>query len=150
MSLEEEHSRRYVGIDVGDSRIGLSISDGKRMIAFPLAVIKRENNSYGFKKMEKLLKERDIEAFVVGLPVQSDGSMGNQCEKVLNYVESLKKYFKSEVIVWDERYTTVIAEKILIETNTKREKRRKVVDEVAAQLILQSYMDYLNKSEASK
>lgn len=150
MSLEEEHSGRYVGIDVGDSRIGLSISDGKRMIAFPLAVIKRENNSYGFKKIEKLLKERDIEAFVVGLPVQSDGSMGNQCEKVLNYVESLKKYFKSEVIVWDERYTTVIAEKILIETNTKREKRRKVVDEVAAQLILQSYMDYRNNREVPK
>lgn len=145
MPLEEEHSERYIGIDVGDSRIGLAISDEKRMIAFPLAVIKRENNSYGFNKIEKLLKEKNFKAFVVGLPVKSDGSLGNQCEKVLKYVESLKEYFKSEVIVWDERYTTIIAEKILIESNTKREKRRKVIDEVAAQLILQSYLDYLNK-----
>lgn len=137
---------RYVGIDVGDSRVGVSISDENKTIAFPLAVIERENNSYGFNQIKKLLNEKTIDAFVVGLPVRSDGTLGKQGEKVKKYFNSLKEYFNVEVISWDERYTTVIAKKSLLETRSKLEKRKKAVDDIAAQIILQSYLDHINKN----
>ena len=135
---------RYVGIDVGDSRVGVSISNESKTIAFPLGIVKRENNSYGFKKIKILLDDKKIDAFIVGLPIRSDGSIGKQGEKVIKYSESLKEYFNTEVISWDERYTTVIAQKSLIETNSKMEKRKKAVDDIAAQIILQSYLDHIN------
>jgi putative Holliday junction resolvase len=140
-----EGTSRYVGIDVGDTRVGVSISNESKTIAFPLAIVERENNSYGFKKIKTLLIDKKIEAFVIGLPVRSDGTLGKQGEKVINYCESLKEYFKTDVISWDERYTTVIAQKSLIETNSKLEKRKKAIDDIAAQLILQSYLDHINK-----
>ena len=135
---------RYVGIDVGDSRVGVSISDESKTIAFPLAVIVRENNSYGFNQIKALINEKKIDAFVVGLPVRSDGTLGEQGEKVKKYSNSLKEYFKTEVISWDERFTTVIARRSLFETNSKLEKRKKAVDDIAAQIILQSYLDHIN------
>ena len=135
---------RYVGIDVGDVRVGVSISDENKKIAFPLAVIERENNSYGFKKIKVLLSENVIGAFVIGIPVRSDGTLGIQGEKVMKYSESLKEYFNVEVISWDERFTTIIAKKSLIETNSKLEKRKKPVDDIASQIILQSYLDHIN------
>lgn len=135
----------YVGIDVGDVRIGLSISDKTKKIAFPLNVINRENNSFGFNKIKKLLEGKEVEAFVVGLPIRSDGVLGEQGKKVLQYIESLKSYFPYEVITWDERYTTALAEKYLLESKIKRENRRKLIDEIAAQVILQSFLDHLNK-----
>jgi putative Holliday junction resolvase len=142
----EAYPDRYVGIDVGDSRVGVSISDENKTIAFPLAVILRENNSYGFNKIKTLLKEKKIKAFVVGLPVRNDGTLGIQGEKVMKYSNSLKEYFNVEVISWDERYTTVIAKKSLLETNSKLEKRKKAVDDIAAQIILQSYLDHINSN----
>jgi len=135
----------YVGIDVGENQIGLAISDTGKKIAFPLAVIKRENKSYCFNRIKKLLSDKDVEAFVVGLPVRSDGKYGQEVENILNYVDSLKNYFHYEVILWDERYTSVIAEKYLIQADMRRKKRKAMIDEVAAQIILQSYLDYLHK-----
>ena len=135
----------YVGIDVGDVRVGLSISDKTKKIAFPLNVINRENNSFGFNKIKKLLEGKEVEAFVVGLPIRSDGVLGEQGKKVLQYIESLKSYFPYEVITWDERYSTALAEKYLLESKIKRENRRKLIDKVAAQVILQSFLDHLNK-----
>jgi len=134
-----------IGIDVGTKRIGISISDGKKKIAFPLMVIERENNSYGLKKLKDLIKDKDVETFIVGLPYKNDGNLGEQGEKVLQYIENLREYFSIQVIPWDERYTTVIAEKILLNDNIKRVKRKNVIDKIAAQLILQSYLDYINK-----
>lgn len=135
----------YVGIDVGDVRVGLSISDKTKKIAFPLNVINRENNSFGFNKIKKLLEGKEVEAFVVGLPIRSNGVLGEQGKKVLQYIESLKSYFPYEVITWDERYSTALAEKYLLESKIKRENRRKLIDKVAAQVILQSFLDNLNK-----
>jgi putative Holliday junction resolvase len=83
---------------------------------------------------------------VVGLPVRNDGTLGIQGEKVMKYSNSLKEYFNVEVISWDERYTTVIAKKSLLETNSKLEKRKKAVDDIAAQIILQSYLDHINSN----
>ena len=144
MPEAEDFNGRYVGIDVGDSRVGVSISDESKKIAFPLAVIVRENNSYGFNQIKKILEEKKVDAFIVGLPVKSDGTLGSQGEKVKKYANSLKEYFNTEVITWDERFTTIIAKRSLIETNSKLEKRKKAVDDIAAQIILQSYLDHIN------
>jgi len=135
----------YVGIDVGENQIGLAISDTGKKIAFPLAVIKRVNKSYCFNKINKLLSDKDVDAFIVGLPVRSNGKYGKEVENIRNYVDSLKNYFSYEVILWDERYTSVVAEKYLIQADMRRKERKAVIDEVAAQIILQSYLDYLHK-----
>jgi len=138
---------QVVGIDVGEARIGLAISDEGKKIAFPLAVIRRENKSYCINKIKKLLAERNIDTFVVGLPVRSNGQRGRECEEVVHYAETLKTHFPYKVILWDERYTTVIAEKALLEGDLKREKRREIIDEIAAQVLLQSYLDHLQHTQ---
>jgi len=134
----------YVGIDFGELNIGVSISDENKKIAFPLAVIKRENGSFGFRKIKKLLENKEIEAFIVGLPLKTNGTLSEQGNKILEYTEILKNYFNKDVITWDERYTTVIAENALRTIKTKRKKRKNIIDKVASQLILQSYLDYIN------
>ena len=134
---------QVVGIDVGEVRIGLAISDERKKIAFPLAVIRRENKSYCINKIKKLLSEREIDSFVIGLPLRSNGQRGRECDEIIQYAESLKNHFPYDVVLWDERYTTIIAEDALLEGNIKSKKRRKIIDEIAAQVMLQSYLDHL-------
>ena len=133
-----------VGVDVGDVHIGLAISDGEKKIAFPLGVVQRIDNSYGFNKISKLVAGRDIEGFVVGLPVRTDGTLGIQAEKVLSYIEEMKKYFNTRVISWDERFSTAMAQRFLSDRMSVK-KQKRVVDEIAAQIILQSYLDNINR-----
>jgi putative Holliday junction resolvase len=135
-----------VGVDVGDVYIGLAISDGEKKIAFPLGVVQRIESSYGFNKIQKLVSGRDIEGFVVGLPFRTDGTIGTQAEKVLSYIEEMRRFFKVEVIPWDERFSTAMAERYLNEGEMSWGKRKRVVDEVAAQIILQSYLNNLNRT----
>jgi putative Holliday junction resolvase len=136
-----------VGVDVGDVRIGLSVSDGEKKIAFPLGSIGRVGNSYGFNKIAKLLSGRDVEGFVVGLPVRTDGTLGAQAEKVLIYIDEMKKYFNVRVIPWDERFSTAMAERYLENRSMSAKNQKSVVDEIAAQIILQSYLDNLNRTQ---
>jgi putative Holliday junction resolvase len=136
-----------VGVDVGDVRIGLSVSDGEKKIAFPLGSIGRVGNSYGFNKIAKLLSGRDVEGFVVGLPVRTDGTLGAQAEKVLIYIDEMKKYFNVRVISWDERFSTAMAEHYLENRSMRAKNQKRVVDEIAAQIILQSYLDNLNRPQ---
>lgn len=136
-----------VGVDVGDVRIGLSVSDGEKKIAFPLGSIGRVGNSYGFNKIAKLLSGRDVEGFVVGLPVRTDGTLGAQAEKVLIYIDEMKKYFNVRVIPWDERFSTAMAEHYLENRSMRAKNQKRVVDEIAAQIILQSYLDNLNRPQ---
>ncbi|UCB44377.1 MAG: Holliday junction resolvase RuvX [Spirochaetota bacterium] len=137
------------GIDVGEVRIGIAISDSEKRIAFPLGVIKRERGSYGLRRIERILEDREVELFVVGLPKRSDGVVGKEEKKVFDFVEGLKKYFNKDVVTWDERYTTVIAQQALQEGLShsgisRANKRKKNIDKIAAQIILQSYLDYIN------
>lgn len=137
----------YVGIDVGSSKIGLAISDSEKKIAFPLDVIIREQNSYGFNKIKRIIEGKDVEAFIVGLPIKTNGSIGKQGEEIQRYARCLKDHFHMRVIVWDERYTTVLSEKTLLQGNIRREKRKQIIDKLAAQNILQSYLDYINNQK---
>jgi putative Holliday junction resolvase len=134
----------FAGLDVGEARIGIAVSDDEKRIAFPLDIIEREKGSYGFRRIAKLLENRDIELFVVGLPKRSDGRVGDEEKKIHAYVEGLKEYFHKKVVTWDERYTTMIAQKALQEGVRQGEKRKKSIDKVAAQIILQSYLDHIN------
>jgi putative holliday junction resolvase len=134
-----------VGVDVGEVRVGLAISDSGKKIAFPLGVVQRVDNSYGFNKIAKLVSGREVDGFVVGLPVRTDGTLGNQADKVLGYIEEMKKYFKLQVITWDERFSTAMAERYLKDSSMSSKNQRRVVDEIAAQIILQSYLDSLEK-----
>jgi putative Holliday junction resolvase len=135
----------FVGIDFGEKRIGVAVSDEQKKIAFPLGVIHREKGSYGLRRLKILLAEKDIDRFVVGLPVRSDGSVGAFGDEVGLYRDALSEYFHKEVVTWDERYTTVIAESLLRDGGAGAQKSRRVVDKLAAQLILQSYLDHKNR-----
>jgi len=135
---------RIVGIDFGSKRIGIAISDKRKKIAFPVGIIKREQNSYGLNKLKKMLEGMELDSFVVGLPLRTNGSRGKEVEAVEAYSRSLKDFFSKEVILWDERYTTTVAEQSLDPGGKKGRENKKIVDCIAAQLILQSFLDRLN------
>lgn len=135
-----------IGIDFGRHRIGVAVSDSGKKIAFPLDVIRRENMSYGLKKLKRLIDDREIDSFVVGVPYRENGKLGAEGLEVLEYIESLKKYFQVSVVTWDERYTSLIAESAMLSDDVSRKRRRAVIDKLAAQIILQSYLDSLHHS----
>ncbi len=135
-----------IGIDFGQQRIGVAVSDSRKKIAFPLDVIHRENKSYGLKKLKRLIDDKDIDSFVVGVPYRENGELGAEGLEVLEYIKSLTEYFQVSVITWDERYTSMIAESAMLSDDVSRKGRRAVIDKIAAQIILQSYLDSLHSS----
>jgi putative Holliday junction resolvase len=98
-------------------------------------------------KISDILKEYNPEKVVIGLPVNMNGTLGPQAEKVKRFAEGLKAVYSGEVVYWDERLTTVLAHRAMIDGRVRREKRRKKVDNIAAVFILQSYLDFLNNQK---
>ncbi|MCT4595046.1 MAG: Holliday junction resolvase RuvX [Anaeromicrobium sp.] len=132
---------RTMGLDVGDKTIGISVSDLMGWTAQGVETIRRTNLKSDYKRLGELIKEKEVSKLVVGLPKNMNGTLGPQGEKVLEFVEGIKRRFKVEIIMWDERLTTVSAEKMLIGADVSRKKRKKVIDMVAANYILQGYLD---------
>ncbi len=132
---------RVLGLDVGDKYIGVAVSDLLQMTAQGLTTIKRESKVNDFKAIEDLINEYGIKKVVVGLPKNMNGTMGPQSEKVMKFAEKIKNKFKIDIIYIDERLTTVSAERVLIESEVRRENRKKVIDKIAASYILQMYLD---------
>jgi putative Holliday junction resolvase len=130
-----------VGIDFGEKRIGVAVSDSERKIALSLDVIIRKSSSFCINKLKDLLQDRDIGLIIVGIPCREDGSFSNGSHEVHSYIDALKDHFDVPVLCWDERYSTMIAEHVMISANVSREGRRAIIDKVAAQIILQSYLD---------
>lgn len=136
---------RVLGLDIGDVRIGVSMSDKLGIIASPLEVINRKKiNSKD--RIADIVKENDVEKIIYGLPISLDGSQKIQAKKVKKYIIELKKIINIEYEAVDERYSTVSADNML-NTFTKKDaiEKRKVVDKVAATIILQTYLDMNNK-----
>ena len=133
-----------IGIDFGEKRIGVAVSDSEKKIAFSLDVIHRENKSFGIKKLKRILRDREIDSIVVGVPYRENGDILNEGHEVFSYIGSLKDHFKVSVLTWDERYSTMIAENAMLSADVSRKGRRAVIDKVAAQIILQSYLDSMN------
>ena len=134
--------KRYIALDIGDVRIGVARSDIMGVIASPLETINRKKIK-SVKRIAEICKENDTNLIVVGIPKSLDGEEKRQTEKVREYIEKLKREIKNlEIIEVDERFSTVIADNILKELNKNGAiEKRKVVDKVAASIILQTYLD---------
>lgn len=132
---------RIIGLDVGDKTIGVSVSDGLGFSAQGLTTIARRSLAKDMEALRAYILEYEAGEIVVGLPKNMDGSLGPQAEKVLAFVEKLKAEFGLPVEMYDERLTTALVTKALIAGDVSRAKRKKVVDMLAAQVILQGYLD---------
>jgi putative Holliday junction resolvase len=141
---------RILGIDYGDKRIGVAVCDELGLTAQGLATIVRKDVERDIAAIAEYITEYHVEKIVIGYPVMLDGSEGIQCEKVNRFIDILQSRFSLSVIKWDESLSTKEAEKILIEANMSRKKRKKVVDKLAAIIILQGYLDYLGSIKNAK
>lgn len=135
---------RYVGLDVGDRRIGVSASDAMGLIANAIGNIVRDDDDFDgdIQKTAEKIFELDGEAVVVGLPKNMNGTIGPRAEAVMAFAEALKEKTGLPVHFWDERLTTVEATKMMINAGMRRDKRKKNVDRIAAVLILQGFLDF--------
>ncbi len=132
---------RIMGLDVGDKTIGVAVSDPLGIMAQGITTIRRIGLKKDLEALESIIDEYNVNKIVVGLPKNMNNSIGPQGEKVLKFVNKLENKFKIDVILQDERLTTVSAERVLIEGDMSRKKRKEVIDKVAATYILQSYLD---------
>jgi len=130
---------RILGIDYGDVRVGVALSDPTAFLASPLCVLAATNA--GLAELAALIAEHDVEKIVIGLPRNMDGSEGPAVEKMRAFSERLKKKVSVPIVEWDERLSTVSAHNALREAGLDGKKRKSVVDKVAAQIILQNYLD---------
>ncbi len=134
---------RIMGLDVGTKTIGVAVSDEMGWTAQGIETIKisSEQNITGLKRIKELVGEYDVEKIVVGLPKNMNGTIGPRGEACLEYADYLKRKLSMPVEMWDERLTTMQAERVLISADVRRNKRKKVVDKMAAVMILQGYLD---------
>jgi putative Holliday junction resolvase len=130
-----------LGLDVGDVRIGVAISDEIGFAAHPLCTITRKNRKTDLAAICDLINTHQVEAVVIGLPLMLSGEIGIQAEKVQKFANRLKQEARIPIHLWDERLTTVEAEDILRDAGKPRNKRRQVIDQVAAVLILDEYLN---------
>lgn len=136
---------RFLGIDVGDKRVGLAISDELGLTAQGLKTLKRRPGGDEFADLIEIIKEWGVTKIIAGLPRNMNGTYGPQSEKVRKYVNRLTEAYPIEVVFQDERLTTSAAQRTLLEGDVSRKKRKEVVDKIAAVFILQGYMDRLKR-----
>ena len=132
-----------LGLDVGEKRIGVALAEG--LLAIPLTVIDRRVEETDMELIMALVEEYKAERIVVGLPHLMNGDIGTQAEETLSFSGALAEHVDIPVDTWDERLSTVTAERLLIDTGMKRKKRKGKIDAMAAAIILQAYLDGTNK-----
>ena len=132
---------RVLGLDVGSKRIGLAISDLLGITAQGLETLHRQNKRLDFEQLEKVIREYEVIEIVVGYPLRMSGTEGIQAEKMQRFAEELRQRFQLPVHLWDERLSSAQANRLLRETEMSIKRRGQVVDQMAAVLILQSWMD---------
>jgi putative holliday junction resolvase len=137
-----------LGIDFGRARIGVAISDDLRLLAHPLETIPA--NKHAGKRIEDIVRERKIDKVVVGIPRQMSGEIGTAANEALEFVAKLRALLPCTVETWDERLTTVAANRALRDAGKKTRQTRKFVDQVAAQMILQGYLDRESAATSAK
>lgn len=131
---------RIMGLDIGTHTIGIAISDELGITAQGLKTIKRKSLDEDFKEISTIIEHFEISKIVVGLPKNMDGTLGKQAEVVFQWIKNLKDRIHLPVVTWDERLSTVGASRVLLEADLSRRKRKKVIDKLAAVLILQGYL----------
>lgn len=133
--------KRILGLDIGDKTIGVAISDPLFMTAQGLKTIFRENIEKDLDELKEIIKKYNVCKIVIGFPKNMDNTVGPQGRKVLDFVDEIEKNIDLDIVLEDERLSTVAAEKMLIEGDVSRRRRKKVIDKVAATYILQTYLD---------
>lgn len=139
---------RVLGLDFGQKNIGVAVSDPFGWTAQGVEIITRKeeaNLKSSIARIGKLIEEYGIEKIVMGYPKNMNNTIGERCEKTEAFKTRLEKAFKIEIILWDERLSTVAADKNLLEANLSRKKRKQVIDKIAAVFILQGYLDSTSK-----
>jgi putative Holliday junction resolvase len=134
---------RIMGLDVGSKTVGIAISDAFGWTAQGIETIKidESNNQFGIDRIEELVKIHEVSTFVVGYPKNMNNSIGPRAEASERFAELLRTTFNKSVVLWDERLTTAAAERMLIQADVSRKKRKQVIDKMAAVMILQGYLD---------
>ena len=132
---------RIMGLDVGDKTIGVAVSDLMGLTAQGVKTIKRVGKKKDIEALKEIIKERQVNKIVSGLPKNMNGTLGPQGEKVIKFCELLEEETGIKIEYWDERLSTVAAERTLIQGNVRRENRKGVIDMVAAVIILHGYLD---------
>ena len=132
---------RKIALDYGEKKIGIAYSDIMGIIASGYDTLIRKSLHEDLEAIANVIKEKQADTLVVGLPINMDGTHGERVDKTHAFCEELKKVINIPIVFIDERLTTVSAEKLLISASVRREKRKTVIDKVAAMIILQSYLD---------
>jgi putative holliday junction resolvase len=141
-SIPERREVRILGLDVGSKRIGLAVSDPLGLTAQGLEVLIRKNPQADLDRLVEVARHWGVQQIVVGLPRHMDGRLGSTAPQILELVAVLQKTLGVEVVTWEERLTTVEAERVLLQADVSRRRRRQVVDQLAAVLILQNFLDH--------
>ena len=128
-------------MDLGSKRIGVAISDPLGIIAQGVMTLKRETDESDFERLRAIASEKEVGEIIVGLPLNMNGSHGPQAEGASLFADALKKKLNLPVKLWDERMSTAQVERVMIEGGASRAKRKKKIDKLAAQVILQSYLN---------
>ncbi|MFC5604008.1 Holliday junction resolvase RuvX [Sporosarcina koreensis] len=138
---------RVMGLDVGSKTVGIAISDALGWTAQGIETIKIDENAgqFGMSRIQELVSEYAVTSFVVGYPKNMNNSVGPRGEASEKFADMLKEAFGLPVLLWDERLTTMAAERMLIEADVSRKKRKTVIDKMAAVMILQGYLDSKNR-----
>jgi len=136
--------QRILSLDFGEKRIGVAVSDALNIIAQSVGTIERKGIKSDLKKIQELVREYNAGRLIVGLPLNMDGTKGRSANLAIDFVSKVKKEIQIEVEMVDERLTTRQGERIFLEADMSRKKRKKNIDKIAAQLILQNYLDLHN------
>jgi len=134
-----------MGLDLGEKTIGVAISDPLALTAQGLKVIKRSASDLEMKEIAKIVKEYEVTEIVVGYPKNMNGTIGPRAKMAEEYANSLKNELALPVRLWDERLSTIGAERVLLEADISRAKRKRIIDKMAAVIILQGYLDSINR-----
>lgn len=141
---------RILGLDFGSKTVGVAVSDELLLTAQGLEIIRRQSPSklrQSLARIEAIVQEYHVERIVLGYPKNMNNTEGERCEKTKEFQEMLTRRTGLPVVLWDERLTTVSADRHMIESGIRREDRKQYVDEIAAVFILQGYLDYLSMNE---
>ena len=141
--IKKELNRPILSLDYGERKVGIAISDTNCSIALPSEVYERNKTNKDFLYIKEFIIKNNIQAVLIGMPYNMDGSEGEKCETVKNFTNKLLEFIDINIIFWDERFSTQAQERILIDKDLSRKKRKKIIDKLAASYFLQSFLDFL-------
>ncbi|MBO5227435.1 MAG: Holliday junction resolvase RuvX [Lachnospiraceae bacterium] len=148
-----KEQKRILGLDYGSKTVGVAVSDPFLLVAQSLETIKRERESklrQTLARIDEIVKEYEIGSIVLGFPKNMNNTLGERCERTLEFKAMLEERTGLEVILWDERLSSIEAERVLMDSGVRRENRKQYIDKIAASFILQSYLGYLSNLKGSE